>query len=54
MVVIPWAVVERSARTPEMVLRYSSRTSVTSSSMTSGLAPSRWALTVTLGKSMSG
>ena len=50
----PWEVVERSSRTPPIEFRYSSRTSVTSSSITSGLAPSRTAETVTLGKSMRG
>jgi hypothetical protein len=50
----PCEVVERSVRTPEMVFRDSSRTSVTSSSITSGLAPSSTAVTVTFGKSISG
>jgi hypothetical protein len=51
---MPWYEVERSVRTFAMELRRSSRTSVTSSSMPSGDAPSSRASTVTTGKSISG
>jgi hypothetical protein len=54
MLVEPWEVVLVSLRTPAIVFRCSSRTSVTSCSTTSGLAPSREADTVTTGKSMLG
>ena len=54
MLAPPWLEVERISRTPEMVLICSSRTSVTSSSITSGLAPSRMACTATTGNSIFG
>ena len=50
----PWEVSLSTRRMPAMVLIDSSRTSVTSSSTTSGLAPSRVAITVTTGKLSSG
>ncbi len=54
MKAIPCVVSLLSERTPATVFRYSSRTSVTSCSTTSGLAPSSTACTVTIGNSRLG
>ena len=50
----PWREREVSRFSPEMVLSCSSSTSVTSSSITSGLAPSRMEVTFTIGSSIFG
>ena len=50
----PCIVVDFSERRPPIVFRCSSSTSVTSSSIVSGLAPSSVAVTVTTGNSMFG